>query len=70
MKFVANLNLKGHQFFFTHPVHYRVSQKKVGRFLKSKGRNHSIVIKCVLLCLWEFKRIVYMNGGSILIVII
>ena len=27
-------------------------------------------IKCVLLCLWEFKRIVYMNGRSIFIVII
>ena len=24
MKFAANLNLKGHQFFFTHPVKCRV----------------------------------------------
>ena len=25
MKFAANLNLKGHQFFFTHPVHKLIS---------------------------------------------
>ena len=41
-------------FFLIHSVQ--------GVLKKSPFRNHAIVIKCVLLCLWEFKRIFYMNG--------